>query len=179
MAGGSEKGRSTQGGVNISLRQVARELEKKQKEEWGKVLFKARLLRFRYQRRKEGKPVYSSKGPCRLEGRDEFGRFAKGGIPWNSPYRPPASKEGGSTREKVGGSTGSTRKKPVKDSGADPVKPKRGRPPRFTVAMDFATIAISQLSRIEVDDPKRKIAFERVIIWITENRYGRKGDSAW
>jgi len=45
--------------------------------------------------------------------------------------------------------------------------------------MDFATIAISQLSRIEVDDPKRKIAFERVIIWITENRYGRKGDSAW
>jgi hypothetical protein len=44
---------------------------------------------------------------------------------------------------------------------------KRGRFARFTMAMDFATIAISQLSRIEVDDPKREIAFERVIIWIT------------
>jgi hypothetical protein len=79
--------------------------------------------------------------------------------------------------KRVGGSTGST----VKEAVIPPVKPRsnRGRPARFTVAMDFATIAISQLSRIEVDDPKREIAFEKVIIWITENRYGRKGDSAW
>ena len=166
MAGGSEKGRSTQGGVTISLRQAATEFVKEQEKEWGKVLFSAGALRNRYKRRKAGNPVFSRQGRCRREGRDRFGRFAKGNLPWNKAMT-----------KRVGGSTGST----VKEAVIPPVKPRsnRGRPARFTVAMDFATIAISQLSRIEVDDPKREIAFEKVIIWITENRYGRKGDSAW
>jgi len=43
-------------------------------------------------------------------------------------------------------------------------------------AICFATIAISQLERIEADDPKREVAFEKVITWITRNRYGRKGN---
>jgi transcriptional regulator with XRE-family HTH domain len=51
--------------------------------------------------------------------------------------------------------------------------------PPYSMAMHMATIAINQLSRIPDDDPKREVAFEKVITWITENRYGRKGDSAW
>jgi hypothetical protein len=155
MAGGSEKGRSTQGGVNISLRQAARELKKEQKEEWGTVLFTSGMLRDRYRRMKQGKPRFNG----HMEGRDEWGRFAKEPVDDAAMEKPVDDTvkrvdDTGKTHSKRGGLT-------------------------FTVALDLATIAISQLSRIEVDDPKREIAFERIIIWITENRYGRKGDSAW
>jgi hypothetical protein len=79
MAGGSEKGRSTQGGVNISLRQAARELEKEQKEQWGKVLFKKGMLRDRYRRMKHGVPA-EVLGARQHLSRDKWGRFAKKGV---------------------------------------------------------------------------------------------------
>jgi DNA-binding XRE family transcriptional regulator len=76
--------------------------------------------------------------------------------------------------------------KPYTYSGLDYIgdvkEPGIGRPPKYpqppSDALHWATVAISQLSRIEIDDPKREIAFEKVITWITKNRYGRKGESA-
>ena len=41
-------------------------------------------------------------------------------------------------------------------------------------AIYLANIAISQLSRIELDDPKRGEAFQRVIDWINSQPGGRK-----
>jgi hypothetical protein len=192
MAGGSEKGRSTQGGVTISLRQAARELEKEQERELGKVLFKWDALRKRYRWMKEKGEAHVRQLLSQEKGtrsrrkvpapaaRDKLGRYVKGNIPWDNRFQ---------RRDKIGRfSQPPAVKKPesggipaVKEpeSGGIPAPKKREKPSRYTVAMDLATIATSQLSRIEVDDPKREIAFERVIIWITENRYGRKGDSAW
>jgi hypothetical protein len=147
---------------------AARALEKEQKKELGKVLFDSHSLRNRYRRRKKGKTS--------ARGRDEFGRFVKGNIPWDNRFQ---------GRNNLGRFSQSPAvKEPESGDIKEPPEPisspkKRGRHPRYTVAMDLATITTSQLSRIEVDDPKREIAFERVIIWITENRYGRKGDSAW
>lgn len=39
-----------------------------------------------------------------------------------------------------------------------------------TEAMQYAVIAISQLTRIRKDDPERNSAFDRVINWIEENK---------
>jgi hypothetical protein len=39
-----------------------------------------------------------------------------------------------------------------------------------THAMEFATIAISQLERIRDDDPQRSNALQRVVDWITKNQ---------
>jgi len=51
-----------------------------------------------------------------------------------------------------------------------------GRPPKYektyepySCAMQMATIAISQLSRITKDDPKREKAFKTVKKWIDDN----------
>ena len=51
-----------------------------------------------------------------------------------------------------------------------------GRPPKYekpvepySCAMQMATIAISQLSRITKDDPKREEAFQAVKKWINDN----------
>jgi len=51
-----------------------------------------------------------------------------------------------------------------------------GRPPKhekpfepYSCAMQMATIAISQLSRITKDDPKRENAFKTVKKWIDDN----------
>jgi hypothetical protein len=50
-----------------------------------------------------------------------------------------------------------------------------GRKPKYTPqpvsdAMDFAVIAISQLERINKDDPHREDAFDEVQRWINEHR---------
>lgn len=52
-----------------------------------------------------------------------------------------------------------------------------GRPPKYekpiepySCALQMATIAISQLSRIMKDDPKRQEAFQEVIKWINDNK---------
>ncbi len=54
--------------------------------------------------------------------------------------------------------------------------PGPGRPPKYetpvepySCALQMATIAISQLSRIRRGDPKRKEAFQEVINWINDN----------
>ncbi len=49
-------------------------------------------------------------------------------------------------------------------------RPKHEKPIEpYSCAMQMATIAISQLSRIPKDDPKREKAFQTVIDWIKEN----------
>lgn len=55
--------------------------------------------------------------------------------------------------------------------------PGPGRPPKYekpvepySCAMQMARIAISQLSRIMEDDPKREEAFQTVIKWINDNK---------
>jgi hypothetical protein len=49
------------------------------------------------------------------------------------------------------------------------------RPPQpYTNAIYIAGIAISQLERIESDDPKREEAFKMVSDWLTEKLKGRK-----
>lgn len=49
-------------------------------------------------------------------------------------------------------------------------KPGPGRPPKYpqppSDAIHWATVAISQLSRIEDGDPKREQAFKKVVDWI-------------
>jgi len=54
--------------------------------------------------------------------------------------------------------------------------PGPGRPPKYetpvepySCALQMASIAISQLSRIRRGDPKRKEAFQEVINWINDN----------
>jgi hypothetical protein len=73
--------------------------------------------------------------------------------------------------------------KVVKDMTLDGAKPKeRNAVPASQLpseAMDFATIAISQLERIRNDDPLRKEALTRVTNWINDNyerskKYERK-----
>lgn len=56
-------------------------------------------------------------------------------------------------------------------STPDPAKkPGPGRPPKYpqppSDAIHWATVAISQLTRIEDGDPKREQAFNKVLIWI-------------
>ena len=49
-------------------------------------------------------------------------------------------------------------------------RPKHEKPIEpYSCAMQMATIAISQLSRITEDDPKREKAFQTVMNWIKEN----------
>jgi hypothetical protein len=49
-----------------------------------------------------------------------------------------------------------------------PPQKKKKDPKPYSDAMHFATIAISQLSRIREEDPKRKEALKEVIKWINE-----------
>lgn len=45
------------------------------------------------------------------------------------------------------------------------------KPPEvWSCAIQMAGLAIDQLGRIPADDPKRSEAFQRVILWINENR---------
>jgi len=52
------------------------------------------------------------------------------------------------------------------------VKPDSNYQHRATGALQFATIAISQLERIKDSDPQKEEAFDRVLIWITNRLKG-------
>jgi hypothetical protein len=56
----------------------------------------------------------------------------------------------------------------ARDSAGRPAKFAKPIEP-YSCAMQMATIAISQLSRIMKDDPKREEAFQEVIKWINDN----------
>jgi len=58
-------------------------------------------------------------------------------------------------------------KSPLAGPGRRPKHEKPIEP--YSCAMQMATIAISQLSRIPQDDPKREKAFQTVIDWIKDN----------
>jgi len=49
------------------------------------------------------------------------------------------------------------------------VEPKKEDIKRASSAMQFSTMAISQLERIRSDDPQRREAFERVVAWINNH----------
>lgn len=59
--------------------------------------------------------------------------------------------------------------KPQPENG-QPVRKETASQEQCTEAMQFAVIAISQLSRVRSDDPKKEAAFNRVTNWIEEHR---------
>jgi hypothetical protein len=61
-----------------------------------------------------------------------------------------------------------TVKKLISPALPPPPPKKKEDPEPYSDAIHFATIAISQLSRIREEDPKRKEALEEVIKWINE-----------
>jgi hypothetical protein len=57
-----------------------------------------------------------------------------------------------------------------------PPKPSSPPPKPISFALDFATMAISQLERIRDDDPKREDAFNEVIKWINNQLNKENGN---
>lgn len=56
-----------------------------------------------------------------------------------------------------------------REGAGAPQKYEKPTPP-WSCAMQMAGLAIDQLERIPTDDPKRQDAFQKVMLWIKENR---------
>lgn len=56
-----------------------------------------------------------------------------------------------------------------REGAGPPLKYEKAAPP-WSCAMQMAGLAIDQLERIPTDDPKRQDAFQKVMLWIKENR---------
>jgi hypothetical protein len=97
-----------------------------------------------------GEVVYSAQA---LRRRLQHNRVAQNGPPQESGRN--------SSSEAMGGTNRATPKPPPEY-------------PDYMEAVDLATIAISQLSRIRDNDPYREKGFQMVLDWLTEKQKGRK-----